>query len=62
MSNQAYRPEPRIAIKRCAAKCDSVYQDAMYGKQMRIHNRTKQKEDKCHQGWRCTVCETIRTS
>lgn len=62
MSNQPYRPEPRSAIKRCLNRCDSAFQDATYGKHMRIHNQTKQKEDKSQQGWRCTVCETIRTA
>ena len=60
-SNQAYRPEPKTAIKRCAAKCDSVFQDATYGKHMRIHNRTKQNDAVQVQGWRCTVCETVKS-
>ncbi len=52
--------EPKTAIKRCARKCESVFQDATYGNHMRIHNRTNQKEDKSQQSWRCTVCETVR--
>ena len=60
MGSQVYRPEPRTAVKRCAMKCDSTFQDATYGKHMRIHNRTMQHEAKDKQGWRCTVCETVR--
>jgi hypothetical protein len=62
MSKQPYRPAPRTAIKRCVnAQCTSVFQDTQYGKHMRLHNRTKQKEDKSQQGWRCTVCEMTTT-
>jgi len=59
-SNQAYKAEPRAAIKHC--RCPHKGQDKMYGNQLRLHNRTQQKEDKSQQGWRCTVCKTVRTS
>jgi hypothetical protein len=49
-----YKPDPRTAIKHC--RCPHKGQDKRYGDQLRVHNRTNQKEDKHNQGWRCTVC------
>ena len=40
-------------LKTC--NCKSEFQDKQYGKDQRVHNRTKQamgKESK----WRCTIC------
>lgn len=47
------------AILSCT--CSSGYQDRLYGKNMRVHNRCgsgKQSADKkSTPAWRCTVCE-----
>lgn len=32
--------------------CDHKDQDKMYGKKVRVHNKTKE-------GWRCTVCSKV---
>ncbi len=55
---EQYRPPSMTAVKRC--KCPHGNQDRRYGKQMRVHNRTNQKEDKSRQGWRCTVCGSVK--
>ena len=58
MSNQPYRPEPKTAVKHC--RCPHGFQDRRYGKGMRVHNRTNQKEATAQQGWRCTICGEVK--
>lgn len=36
-------------------KCESSYQDKLYGKQKRVHNPTTK-------GYRCTVCNIEKTN
>ena len=42
-----------MAIKKC--NCQSVYQDARYGKDKRVHNELAHNK-----GLRCTVCLTVK--
>ena len=50
--------EHTTAVKRC--RCPNNFQDARYGKKMRVHNRTKQHEAKGLRGWRCTICGDVK--
>jgi len=50
--------ESTVAIKYC--RCPHGQQDKMYGKNRRLHNRTKLKESKEMRGWRCTVCKDVK--
>jgi len=45
-------------IKQCT--CEHEYQDKRYGKWMRIHNWAPMANNK-NGGWRCTVCENIKS-
>ena len=56
---QAQKESRSIAIKKCT--CANAYQDKKYGKGLRVHNRTKQKDEKHLQGWRCTVCKDVKS-
>ncbi len=54
--------EHKTAVKRCgSSRCSSAFQDACYGKKMRVHNRTQQKEAKAERKWRCTVCGDVKS-
>lgn len=50
--------ENRVAVLKC--RCPHGDQDRRYGKKMRLHNRTKQHEEKSLRGWRCTVCKDVK--
>ena len=55
---QAQKEVTSIAIKKC--RCANAYQDRKYGKDLRVHNRTKQNDDENNKGWRCTVCKDVK--
>lgn len=43
--------------KRIACTCKNEYQDAKYGKGMRIMNHTEKGKTPTSTTWRCTVCK-----
>jgi len=42
--------------KLLGCECAHSYQDTVYGRQRRVHNRTKQNKAIVSRAWRCTVC------
>jgi len=55
------------ATRELACKCKHEYQDANYGKGMRVHNRTanttsKSKDAGANWVYRCTVCNATNTA
>lgn len=47
------------ATAKVNCKCESTFQDARYGKGVRVANATQKKNDKQTEV-RCTVCGTVR--
>lgn len=45
-------------VKVMTCTCAHAYQDAKYGKHLRVHNRIVKPSP----GWRCTVCKTTRNA
>ena len=58
MAEVQKRAEDKVAVLKC--RCPHGNQDIRYGKGMRLHNRTKQHEEKSMRGWRCTVCGDVK--
>lgn len=50
--------ENKTCSKKSKCHCDHEYQDKLYGKKVRIFNRcVKNGKDN---GWRCTVCGSVK--